>query len=522
MSRKMVVRFFCIGLTVMAVLAGCSKTNNGDQASSSASATPQPSASASQPESTSVEEEPVTLVMERPIWGNANPEGAPNVRIRNKIKENINVDVEIVGQVSPSDQAEKPNLMLAAGETMDIFQTPFLGSSNWRKYKNDDVIIPLNDLLDKYGQDFLANVNPLALQACTDEAGVIWCLPYEQNPVSTVLTIRQDWLDQAGLAVPNTLEEFENALQVFKDKFNDEGIVNFGIHPAPKDDLESVLAGSFIPTGDQNYVDADGKLKPFYTHPKYKDLLAKMAEWYKQGFIHKEYATMQLQQSLDVTDGGRSGLWAKWGFTETALQGNVPTASLTVLPPPVGPAGRTLSKGLPITVNVMITKSSKHPEAAMRFINYTMGTEEGWLLVRYGEEGYDWVRDEADPLLIKNTDRKDHEDRYAYPLFGSANLIKMENSFYRSLRIKQVNDFIQDPAQYPGSDPIDLLTTYDLTSMKSSDKINSLNTLIVQEKFKIMMGENPPSSWDDVLKKWYDNGGQQYIDDITEQFNAQN
>ncbi|HOJ11330.1 MAG TPA: extracellular solute-binding protein [Clostridiales bacterium] len=467
-------------------------------------------------------EETVTIVMERPLWQNADPSSDPNMRIRQKIKEKINIDVEVVGQQNPPDQAEKPNLMIAAGETLDIFQTPFGGSNDWRKYKREDTIIPLNDLLNEFGVDLLKHVNQDALKACTDEDGKIWALPDEQNPVTTFLMMRKDWLDKYNLSVPETFEEYENVLQVFKEKENDEGIVPFwqGLE-------DNIFAGCFIPTGDQKFLDSDGKLKPNFMHPNYKEFLAKMADWYKKGFLHKEFATMQYQQAADLAFGGRSGLFVNWisgsfKFNVDTLKNSVPDGELIVIAPPKGPAGRLIRKGLPITSNIMITKSSKYPEKSIEFLNWSMATDEGWLLSRFGEEGYDWNWIDKSKNILDYTDKKVDVDRYGYAIFCSTRLNKFVNKYNIGGMVdSEATAFVHDENKYPTKNPIDLLVIYDVNKMKSKDKLNSMNTFLNEAKYQIIMGQEQVSSWDNVIKKWLELGGKEYIDDITEQFNAQ-
>jgi putative aldouronate transport system substrate-binding protein len=519
-KKRLLIMFLCLLLaTSLFTACGQSSTN----VDNTEGIEEEPQGKNETEDVTAEKEETVTIVMERPLWQDADPSSDPNIRIREKIKEQINIDVEVVGQQNPSDQAEKPNLMIAAGETLDIFQTPFGGSNDWKKYKREGTIIPLNDLLNEFGPDLLEHVNEDALKACTDEEGKIWALPDEQNPVTTFLMMRKDWLDKHDLSVPETFEEFENVLQVFKDEENDEGMVPFwqGVE-------DNLFAGSFIPTGDGRFLDEeDGKLKPHYMHPNYKDFLAKMADWYKRGFLHKEYATMQYQQASDLAFGGRSGLFANWisgtfKFNVDMLKDSVPDGELIVVAPPKGPAGGLISKGLPITSNIMITKSSKYPEKSMEFLNWSMATDEGWLLCRFGEEGYDWNWLDKSKNILDYTDKKEGVDRYGYPIFCSTRLNEFVNKYNIGGTVdSDATAFVHDENKYPTKNPIDLLVTYDIDKMKSKDKLNSMNTYLNEEKSKIIMGQEPVSNWDNVINKWLELGGEEYIDDITEQFNAQ-
>lgn len=508
-------------LLVASISAGCGKTGTKPAENSTAQA--QSTVTSEQ----TAKAEPVKIVMERPLWGNADSNSKPNIRIREKIKEKINIDVEVVGQQNPSNQAEKPNLMLAAGEPLDIFQTPYdvVGGTSWQKYKKEGMIIPLNDLLDKYGQDMLKSIDPAALNACTDKDGKIWALPDEMQPVTSAFAMRKDWLDKYNLQVPDTFEDLEKVLQVFKEKENDQGFLPyFG-----ESSIDFIFCGSFIPTGDQNYLDSDGKIKSHYLHPGYKDFLAKMNDWYKKGYLHKEAGTMSYQQVDEIWNSGKASmniLWANGSIKAyiDAMKKNVPGADLIVVAPPRGPAGRLIDKALPITSNIMIAKSSKNPEKAMEFLNWSQATDEGWLLSKYGEEGYDWNWVDKDNGILNFTDKKAEEDRYGYAIFCSTRLNAFTQKY--SVSDKPVKDetaaIMLDEAKYPSKFPVDLKIVYDVNKMKSKDQQTALNTMLTEAKWKIIMGQKPVSYWDEVLKQWLKAGGQQYIDDLTEQFNAQN
>ena len=262
-------------------------------------------------------------------------------------------------------------------------------------------------------------------------------------------------------------------------------------------------------------------------HPNYKEFLAKMADWYKKGFLHKEFATMQYQQAADLAFGGRSGLFVNWisgSFKSNVdrLKNSVPDGELIVIAPPKGPAGRLIKKGLPITSNIMITKSSKYPEKSIEFLNWSMATDEGWLLSRFGEEGYDWNWIDKNKNILNYTDKKVDVDRYGYAIFCSTRLNKFVNKYNIGGMVdSEATAFVHDENKYPTKNPIDLLVIYDVNKMKSKDKLNSMSTFLNEAKYEIIMGQEQVSSWDNVIKKWLELGGEEYIDDITEQFNAQ-
>lgn len=463
----------------------------------------------------------VRIIMERPLWSGADPASAPKVRIREAIKKAIGIDVEIVGQPNPSDQYEKPNLMLAAGEPLDIFQVPTSAVKGWRKYKSDGVIVSLNELLDKYGPDLKQKMEPNGVKLNTDSDGKIWSLADEQPPMPQYILARKDWLDKQGITMPAfpTMQDYEKMMEAFK-KEGDIGFV-----PSWRGAFEGMAAGAYIPSATANYVDTDGKLKPYHTHAGFKDLLSKMKYWYDKGYLHKEYFTMTYQQFNELARGGKAGLFLTWsGLAWTGeidlLKKNVPTGDYVYLNAPKDKIGPMMVYGQIPTADVMITKSSKNPDAAMKFLNWSQATDEGWLLTKYGQESLDYVWVDKAKGLLKDADRP-ADDRYPYAIFASTRLLYNQLKFTTSVANAEGGQFANDPKRFPALYSADFGVIYDNSKFKSKDQLTALGTLIAEAVAKIVMGQQPIAEWDAVLERWYKLGGTDLIDDMTTQYKAQ-
>ena len=486
-----------------------------------------PAAAATSAAVTEPSGEKITIIMQRPLWGSADPDFPPNVRIREAIRDILGFDVQVVGQVNPDDANEKPNLMLAAGEQLDIFQTDFDPANYWEKYRKMDAIIPLNDLLDQYGQDMKASMDPISLQLLSDKDGNIWGLPDEQNSVTACLYVRKDLMDKYGLETPVTIEDYEHMMQTFIDQNNDEGFVGFF---SAAWNLDIAFAGAFMPFPGGNgvkYINDKGELVPSFMHPTYKDFLAKMAEWYAKGYVHKETATLQYQQAVDIAGSGRAALqldWVSGGFGVQAeglgLTANVPEAELMVIAPPQGAYNSGVVSSSTVSCNIMITSSCKHPDLAMQFLNWSQATDEGWLMCKYGQEGIDWYWVDKANNILQYTDLEPDVERMGYAIYCSTRLNKFSNKYFVGDNLgKLATEFMHDKSRYPSMMPPDEGVMYDLSRFKAENLINPLNSYIEQEKLKIIMGQNPVDEWDNVVAKWLADGGQTLIDDYTEQYN---
>ncbi|MDW7657055.1 MAG: extracellular solute-binding protein, partial [Bacillota bacterium] len=445
------------------IITGCQQSTSQSQTGSTTTTTVKPSVTTTQGET-------IHIVMQRPLWGNGDPASDYAKKVREAVKEAINIDVEIVGQSNPADQYEKPNLMLASGEKLDIFQVPPDAVRGWRKYKADDLIIPLNDLLQSDGPDLQEKIDELSWSFLKDEEDTIWALPDEGPAMTSCLYIRQDWLDQVNLTVPKTWEEFEAVMQAFQDECGDVGFV-----PLWRKAEETVFLGAFV-DHLSTYADSQGKLNPVWNQEGYKDFLTKMADWYSKGYLSKEITTMDYSAASELMWGGSSGLMLNWvgGYglsaNEDNIKANVPDARITPLAPPSGPKQGKVSTGSTVAADIMITKSSVNPEAAMRYINWSMGTLDGWKTTKFGIEDthYKFI-DETKGLI-------EYIGEPNYAIYASTRLNAMSGTILTDLSSVDAHNFYQDSSKYPWYIPQTLGFVFDHDALKPfTDKLEGLN-----------------------------------------------
>ena len=111
---------------------------------------------------------------------------------------------------------ERLNLMLAANDLTDVIIVwDSIMPSIWPK--SSDFFAPINDV--PYFKHITEN--PKVRKDITSNDGKIYRLPFMYNEVAPIfsgLVIRKDWLDELGLLVPTTVEEWYEALVTFKEK----------------------------------------------------------------------------------------------------------------------------------------------------------------------------------------------------------------------------------------------------------------------------------------------------------------
>ncbi|MEL6426043.1 MAG: sugar ABC transporter permease, partial [Pseudomonadota bacterium] len=136
---------------------------------------------------------------------------------------NIHLVDATVGSNTRTDEntgkTEALNLMLATGEIPDI-----VGSSRLKDFVNqygpEGAFFPLNDLIEEHAPNLKAyfESRPEIRSAISAADGNMYYIPYlPDGKYGRAYFIRYDWLETLGLEVPETVEEFENALRAFRD-----------------------------------------------------------------------------------------------------------------------------------------------------------------------------------------------------------------------------------------------------------------------------------------------------------------
>lgn len=314
---------------------------------------------------------------------------------------NINFIHPPVGQ-----ETEQFNLIIATGTYYDIM------SRNWTSYAggagkaiDDGVII---NLTEYYENGQLPNLKALYEQypkfeklAKLDD-GSIYCFPMVriEDQLSTYigLTLRADWLEDLGLAVPQTYDELEEVLTAFKTI---EGVeypltTQMGFSPT--------LTGGYR-IAMQMYINDEGKVSYGYADAGYKDYLTMMNRWYEAGLLDPEFTT-QDRASIDAKiTSGRSGAYLgtpdSWLGTYmklmTEVDPEVNMVGVTGLRVSTDDPAAYCQKDWEVMINssqsAAITTNCKDVDKCLEILDY-LYSDEGNLLGNFGIEGESFVFDE--------------------------------------------------------------------------------------------------------------------------------
>lgn len=316
--------------------------------------------------------------------------------------EETGVTLEVTS-VSQSAGTELTNLMIASGDYTDL-----LSSYNFTigvdGAIDEGIILDVRPYLEQFAPDcwqLLIDTDGLKTVA-TDEGniGAFPAIGTGGRGPSTGMQIRKDWLDELGLDIPNTFEEYETVLEAF--------MVNYDLDIAfylPQDGImenNQLCAAYGVPLkisdmqGTKGFFQVDGVVKFGYAEEGFVEYITMMNDWYNKGYINSSFLSA-LPSGVDgnlVTKvrGSKVGIYSLFDglidmFTNTAED---PNAEFVAIPDAVKNKGDQTHFGNAKNAAgggaLMMMSSCRDPELITKWANYWY-TDEGAMYTQWGYLG---------------------------------------------------------------------------------------------------------------------------------------
>ena len=324
----------------------------------------------------------------------------------------IQFEHPVIGQ-----EGEAFNILISSEDMPDIVEY------SWQNYPNgpqtaidDGIIEPLNEYFEKVSPNVKKQLDKdpaLAVQMMTDE-GSYYAYPFfrDGEELLSFMTygVRQDLLDQAGLPIPETFDEWQTMLYKFKDmgvkiplslRINNANLERF-----------SPFTGIFGFIGTF-YHDKDNKVKFGPYEPAFADYVKQLKQWYDDGILDPEFVdTAGKRISSNISNGEVGAFFSTIGGEMGSYLAAITPESgikLTSTKVPVVNKGDTpmfCQKDWPLKPAAAISATSKHKEIAARFLDYGY-SEKGHLLYNFGKEGVSYTMVNNEPIYTPRV--VDHE-----------------------------------------------------------------------------------------------------------------
>lgn len=456
--------------------------------------------------------------------------GYSEMTVHQKAEELTGVHIEW-REESYTDPKQKMNLMFSTGDTEDIVWDAHIHTSGGaKKLLDDGLIVSLNPYIEKYAPNLkkLIQETPGLLEQISTDDGRIFMFPsIRMDPITrsnSGFAIRKDWLDRAGLPVPETIDEWYTMLKTFQDMdmngngLKDECFVSMGFEKTSQS-LDNLAVAYGLIAGTDFYV-KDGQIKYGAYDPEFKDFVAEMAKWYAEGLLDPEFSTQDSKQfdSKMVNDvggayyGSLSGNMGKF----LAARSDDPEYDLVAAPMPKAPDGNVYvavsSYGKMVPHGASICSTNENIVETVKWLDWHY-SEEGTTLYNWGIEGqsYEVVdgKKQFTDLIFNNPDGLSKDEaaaRYAGGVITQMPIVEDTEVFLALKSLPQQKAASQLWCQADTSWILPPLYFDSETTTENANIMSEIKTYVAEQFNKYVMGIESMDTFDQFQQQLKDMG----------------
>ena len=412
-----------------ASLAGCQNQNSGTgQTTGSSSQSGQTQAGETgrtdndsilnPPGTLPIAKEKITLTVFAPPNEEFNALGWEENLFFQELEEKTNIHLEWQTAATSDNVREKISTMFASKNMPDIILTGVAAKNRYDKTTEamlgaQGLIMPMNEYIDTVSVGYKAALDETEglREYITAPDGQIYSLPNIDGTLhiqyNMKLWINTTWLDNLGLEMPATTDEFYEVMKAFK-----EYDANGNGDPNDEIPLSTVISGAgtqidgflmnpfqLTPETKKMYLE-DGRVVYSPTQEGYKEGLKYLNRLYEEGLLNKESFTQNKDNQVNINEAGEDCVIGAFLAQRPGYACDLTTQPYSAkweqyqpLPPLQGPNGNVVAPWEPYatyqTGMTFISSTCSNPEAAFRLIDY-IATQEGTMRGAVGIEGEHW------------------------------------------------------------------------------------------------------------------------------------
>lgn len=300
--------------------------------------------------------------------------------------------------VAAFNTGEVYSLSYASGDYMDIY---YWGVYQYSKGADgaieDEIFIPLNDLIDEYAPYYKRareSSEDIMRDTISDEGNIVsfYVLNTENVYSGMGYMTRQDLLDEAGLDIPVTYDDWYEMLKAYKSMGVSIPTYNIG-------DMGGLFFGGY--GFEYNWIDfmntpffqVDGKVQFSPFAENFKLMLETTSQWYAEGLVLEDFYSMHdMSDTQSKYYTGETAVWTCYANAVNVFANNttIEGASAVPIPNPV------LKEGDQIHISISdalvgndcgaVSTTCQYPELAVQWLDFWYSPQ-GSQLLDYGVEG---------------------------------------------------------------------------------------------------------------------------------------
>ncbi|WP_166242238.1 extracellular solute-binding protein [Paenibacillus turpanensis] len=344
------------------------------------------------------------------------------------------------------------------------------------------------------------------------------------------VSYRKDWLDNLGMEIPKTIDEFYEMLKAFSEKDPDGN---------GKDDTYGMVISKYTGPFDIMQIwfgvpnrwgeDADGKLIPAHMTLEYLDALRFFKKLYDEKLINPDFAVMDTEKWGDPVVNGQAGVIVDVADQAARLDDKIHRALaqagkdepdrhyIDVFGAVEGPKGLRNMPTSGYAGMVSISKSGvKTEEELKKVLTFLdkMNDKTGQILATNGIEGrhYKVVEGGIEPskdVAMMESELEGLNQILSYVPEDLALKVKQTPLREKTALIQKENEKIVVPNP---AEPFDS-TVY-------AQKGVQLDNIISDARTKYIVGQIDEQGVKDAIELWRKSGGDDYIKEINEMYQA--
>lgn len=283
---------------------------------------------------------------------------------------------------------------------------------------DDGLIVPLDDYLELM-PDIVEAVGEEHMDEWRSSDGHIYTIPSVSTiPGSFSMMVRQDWLNDLNLDVPETWEDWLTYWRGVRDQdLNGNGDTTDEIPIALSESADgerslTLLLNAFgiAASNDTQFcLLDDGTYTMLYEHPRYPAFLEAVAGLYAEGILvegYESFSYASIEQAMGENTLGSTMTFAASGAKTTTLRDSGEKDALWISVEPVaGPYGDQMIQERDLVFPTWCITAGAYEkgkaEDIVRFFNWCY-TKEGADLYNYGIEGVSYTVQDGAPVLDKD------------------------------------------------------------------------------------------------------------------------